>query len=135
MSNLITRSITKNVDINAPIEKVFNFLVNPLNWPGYAVVNLKSVSKGSDGWFNMTTKFGQGQIKMLAEKTKGILDHTWKDPQATWTVFARVVPNGQGSTFMMTFFQPPIMTNEIFDEAMKDMDVEMAKLKEILEER
>ncbi len=63
----------------------------------------------------------------------GILDHVWKDPQATWTVYARVVPNGKGSTVMMTLFQPPVMDDGQFDNAMKEMDVEMLKLKEILQ--
>ena len=57
----------------------------------------------------------------------------WKDPQASWEVFARVVPNGDGSTVMMTLFQPPVMDNQQFDHAMKEMDAEMNKLREILE--
>jgi hypothetical protein len=28
---------------------------------------------------------------------------------------------------MMTFFQPPVMTDQQFDHAMKEMDIEMAK--------
>jgi hypothetical protein len=70
-------------------------------------------------------KFGSSKL--------GILDHVWKDPQASWKVYARVVPNGDGSTVMMTLFQPPIMTDIQFDQAMKEMDIEMAKLKEVLE--
>jgi hypothetical protein len=30
--------------------------------------------------------------------------------------------------------QPPAMTNEQFDQAMRDMDIEMNKLKEIMED-
>ena len=35
-----------------------------MNWPQYAVVNLRSVSPGQDGWVNAITKFGEGQIKV-----------------------------------------------------------------------
>ena len=127
------KSLTKTIDINAPATAVFNFFVNPLNWPQYAVVNLKSVKKSTGGWYDMTTLQGKGKLKMNADPSKGILDHTWQDPQATWTVPARVVSNGEGATFMITFFQPPPMPDEVFNEAMKGMDIELTKLKEILE--
>lgn len=127
------RSAIKSIDIEATPEKVYAFLSDPLNWPEYAVVNLRSVSPGRDGWFKAVTKFGEGEIKVNGVKELGILDHVWRDPQASWQVFARVVPNGEGSTVMMTLFQPPVMTDQQFNDAMKEMDTEMAKLKEILE--
>jgi len=34
---------------------------------------------------------------------------------------------------MMTLFQPPVMSDPQFDQAMKEMDMETAKLKEIME--
>lgn len=129
----ISRSRIKSVDIQASVEKAFTFLSDPMNWPQYAVVNLRSVSPGASGWYNAVTKFGEGQLKITSIKEFGLLDHTWKDPQATWTVYSRVVPNGGGATVSMTLFQPPVMNDAQFDQAMKEMDIEMAKLKEILE--
>ncbi|HTZ72782.1 MAG TPA: hypothetical protein VMB47_02600 [Candidatus Aquilonibacter sp.] len=129
----IARSAIKSIDIQAAPEKVYGFLSNPMNWPQYAVVNLRSVSPGNDGWFNAVTKFGEGQLKIEGVKELGLFDHVWKDPQATWKVYSRVVPNSEGSTVMMTLFQPPVMTNEQFDQAMREMDTEMNKLKEIME--
>ena len=131
--NKISRSAIKSVDIAAAPDRIFAFLSDPMNWPRYAVVNLKSVSPGLDGWFNAVTKFGEGQIKVDGVKEFGILDHVWRDPQAAWKVYSRVVPNGEGSTVMMTLFQPPVMTDPQFDQAMKEMDIEMAKLKELME--
>lgn len=129
----IARSTIKYIDIQAAPEKVYNFLSNVMNWPQYAVVNLRSVSPGQNGWFNVITKFGQGEIKIDCVKEFGILDHVWKDPQATWRTYARVVSNNEGSTFMMTIFQPSIMNDDQFDQAMMETNIEMAKLKEILE--
>ena len=129
----IARSAIKSIDIQAAPEKVYGFLSNPMNWPQYAVVNLRSVSPGKDGWFNAVTKFGEGQLKIEGVKELGLFDHVWKDPQATWKVYSRVVPNSEGSTVMMTLFQPPVMTNEQFDQAMREMDTEINKLKEIME--
>ena len=129
-----TRSAIKSVDIAATTEKVYTFLSNALNWPQYAVVNLKTVSPGQDGWFKAVTKFGEGEIKINGVKELGVIDHIWRDPQATWKVFARVVPNGEGSTVMMTLFQPAVMSDAQFDHAMAEMEIEMAKLREIMEE-
>lgn len=129
----IARSVVKHVDIRAPFEKVYAFISDPLNWPKYAIVNLRSVKSGKDEWFKTVTKFGEGELKMNLVKDLGIFDHTWKDPQASWTVPARVIRNGDGATVMMTIFQPPVMSDTQFDVAMKEMDLEMTKLKEILE--
>ncbi len=63
----------------------------------------------------------------------GILDHDYDDPQAKWTVPARVLANGQGTEFIMTFFQPAAFTDEFFDKQIKLVDVELAELKHILE--
>jgi hypothetical protein len=82
----IVRSCIKSVDIQAPLARVFDFLEDPLNWPRYAVVNLRAVSPGEDGWCKAVTKFGEGQIKVSPVEELGILDHVWKDPQASWKV-------------------------------------------------
>jgi hypothetical protein len=129
----LSRSAIKSVDINAPLDIVFEFLSDPMNWPQYAVVNLKSVKPAQDDWYQTVTKFGEGLIKVHAVKQYGILDHTWRDPKASWTVPARVVANQDGSTVMFTMYQPPVMTDQQFDQAMIEMDIEMTKLKEILE--
>src|SRR5271169_4251273 len=110
MSNIkIARSITKSVDLRVTPEKAYAYLHNLMNWPQWAIVNMKQVKPGKDGWHEMVTRHGKGQLKMLGNPTSGLLDHLWKDEQASWTVPARLVPNGQGSTFSMTFFQPPTL--------------------------
>jgi hypothetical protein len=128
----IARSVVKSVDIEASKTAVFAFLADPMNWPKWAVVNLKSIEQDGEGLFKMTTKHGVGNLKMYLNEELGIFDHTWSDSQASWTVPARVVPNGDGATVMITVFQPQSMNGTQFDIAMKEMDIEMAKLKEIL---
>jgi hypothetical protein len=127
------RSAMKSVDIQASPDEVFAFLANPMNWPQYGVVNLRSVSPGQDGWFHAVTKFGEGALKVNAVKELGVFDHVWEDPQATWQVNSSVVPNSESATVVMTLFQPAVMSDQQFDEAIKEMDKEMKKLKEILE--
>ncbi len=75
----ISKSVTKAVDIAAPVSKTFRFLSDPLNWPKYAVINLTSVKQGADGWYQMEARMG----------------------------------SGEGSTVMMTFFQPDSMKEDV----------------------
>lgn len=133
MKKEISRSAIKSVDIKSSVDKVYAFIAEPLNWPQYAVINMRSVERGENDWYKTVTKFGEGQLKMHLAKELGIFDHTWKDPQASWRVPARVVKNGEGATVMFTLFQPPMMTDEQFDKAMDEMDIEMKQLKNILE--
>jgi carbon monoxide dehydrogenase subunit G len=135
MSIKISRSVVKSVDIKASKSKVFAFLADPMNWPQWVVVNLKSIEQAGEGLFKMTTKHGVGNLKMHLNEKLGIFDHTWSDSQASWTVPARVVSNGEGATVMITVFQPQNMNATQFDITMKEMDIEMAKLKEILDGR
>jgi hypothetical protein len=133
MDASMAKAITKTTDLAAESQKVFKFLSNPFNWPQFAVINLVSVDKEQDGWYFTVSKNGPGQIKMLTNEAHGILDHIWKDPQATWKVFMRVVPNGSGSTLTTTFFKPPQINEADFQKGMRDMDIEFAKLQAILE--
>lgn len=133
MHATVAKSITKTIDLAADPKTVFDFLVNPLNWPQFAIVNLKSIEEQLEGWYPLVSKNGPGQLRMLASREHGILDHIWKDPQATWHVYMRVIPNGPGSTIMTTFFQPSQIDVEIFARSMREMDLEFSKLKEILE--
>ena len=129
------KSVTKSVDIESSVNAAFEYLANAENWPQWAVVNMLSVKRSQDGWYDTTTRFGKGRIRLNLDQPKGILDHTWLDPQASWSVPARLVANGQGCTFMMTFFKPPILSDSQFIEAMKEMDAEFTQLKKILEQR
>ncbi|MFG3224123.1 SRPBCC family protein [Kitasatospora sp. NPDC048194] len=129
-----TRSITKTVSIDRPVADVFAFLADPANWPTWAVVNVKSIEPTDDpGWWAMTTPVGAGKLRLRADAQYGILDHDYLDDTASWTVPARVVPNGTGAEFMITFYRPPTFTDQFFDEQIALVDTELTTLKRILE--
>lgn len=130
---MILNSITKTVSIAAPVSKVFAFLANPANWPQWAIVNVKSIKPGEGEWWEMQTPVGQAKLRLRPDASLGILDHDFEAPDARWTVPARVVPNGDGSEFMMTFFQPPAFTKDFFEQQISLVERELAKLKELLE--
>jgi uncharacterized protein YndB with AHSA1/START domain len=129
------RSTTKTVRIDRDAAAVFRFLSNPANWPQWAIVNVKATSATPDSdWWSMMTPHGPARLRIRADAEHGVLDHDWIDPQARWTVPARVVANDGGAEFMMTFFQPPAFSDKFFDEQIKLVDIELAKLKEVLEQ-
>ncbi|MFI9063860.1 SRPBCC family protein [Streptomyces sp. NPDC053429] len=128
------RSITKTVSIDRPAEDVFAFLADPANWSAWAVVNIKSIEPTDDpDWWAMTTPVGSAKLRLRADAQYGILDHDYLDDTASWTVPARVVPNGTGAEFMITFYQPPTFTDQFFEEQIALVDTELTTLKRILE--
>jgi hypothetical protein len=129
----IVPSMTKTIDIEATPVKVFEFLANPLNWPQFAVVNLKSIKSGQGNTYPIISKNGAGELLMIADKPHRILDHVWKDSQGTWHVYMRVIPNKGGSTLITTFFKPNEIDSKIFEKSMQEMDLEFGTLKSILE--
>jgi hypothetical protein len=133
-AHAIVRSITKTISINCNPSDAFNFLADPANWPKWAIVNVMSVSRTSDpDWWEMTTPHGPGRLRIRAKAGYGILDQDFIDPQESWVVPARVVANGGGTEFMITFFKPLSFTDELFDEQIKLVDIELEELKKILE--
>jgi len=46
---------------------------------------------------------------------------------------ARVIANGGGADLMIIFFQPPGFTGAFFDEQIKLVDIDLVKLKELLQ--
>jgi Polyketide cyclase / dehydrase and lipid transport len=133
-SRTTARSVTKTVRIGCKPETAFAFLADLANWPRWAIVNVKSTRRSADPeWWDMVTPHGAARLRMRADARHGILDHNFVDPQARWTVPARVVANGDGAEFMITFFQPPGFADAFFDEQIALVDIELATLKDILE--
>lgn len=128
------RSVTKTVRIDCSPKAAFDFLADLGNWPRWAIVNIQSTTRARDpDWWDMVTPHGLARLRMRADERFGILDHDFIDPLASWTVPARVIANAAGAEFMITFFQPPSFTDAVFDEQLKLVDIELGKLKELLE--
>jgi uncharacterized protein YndB with AHSA1/START domain len=133
---IMTRAITKSVAIDRAPEAVFAYIADAANWPRWAVVNvLKVAPSGAPGWWQMETPRGPGKLRIAAEPDHLLLDHEFVSDEAHWTVPARVVRDGAGALFMMTFFQPPGFADDFFDAQIGLVDRELATLKEILEGR
>lgn len=130
---MIAHSVTKTISIDAPRDRVFAFLADAANWPKWAVVNVKSIEPNDGTWWNMETPAGKAKLSIRPNAELGILDHDFNATDASWTVPARVVSNGSGCEFMITFLQPPSFTREFFEEQVALVDRELAKLKSLME--
>lgn len=128
------RSITKSVTIDRPASEVHSYLSDARNWPQWSIVNVLAIEAGAHPhWWQMTTPRGSGELRIRGDAATGLLDHDFRDPQASWTVPARVVPNGRGAEFLITFFQPPALDDDEFDRQAALFDTELAALKDILQ--
>ena len=78
----------------------------------------------------MVTPRGTGQIHIRGNRTLGPLDHDFHDPHASWTVAARVVANGEGCEFPMTFFQPSPLDGAELDRQALQIATELANLRD-----
>ena len=130
---MISYAMTKTISIDAPQDRVFAFLADAANWPRWAIVNVKSVKPADGQWWDMETPAGMARLRIRPNAEFGILDHDFDAPDASWTVPARLVPNGSGCMFMITFFQPPGFTREFFREQAALVDTELAQLKSLME--
>ena len=127
-------SVTKSVSIDCAPDDVFDFIADAGNWPRSAIVNVQSVRRGADPeWWEMQTPRGPGRLRILGDRASGILDHQFENQEAHWTVPARVVQNGRGAEFMMTFFQPRAFSDDFFTQQIALVDIELNELKKILE--
>jgi hypothetical protein len=126
-------AITKSISIEAPYEQVFSFLINPMNWPRWAVVNVLSVAPGlEDGW-RIETPFGVMDVWLKVHSASGVIDHDIKVGDTIWSIRARVVPNGKRSEFTLTFLKPSSFTPALFEHHLCDFDNELERLKRMME--
>jgi hypothetical protein len=86
-----------------PARRGVDYLADARNWPHWSVVKVLAIEATSDpAWWNMTTPRGRGELHIRGDAATGLLDHDFRDPQAAWTVPARVVPNGRGAEFLIS---------------------------------
>ena len=121
------KSHTISIFIDRKPDQVFDLL---LDWPSRISENAK---KQDDGWWSFETTRGPAKLRFKENKEFGILDHQFVDEEATWDVPMRVVPNDQGSELMITLFQSPSFSDELFSQRMDEMQQVMEAIKATME--
>jgi hypothetical protein len=110
-----------------------DFLVDPTNLPRWAVGFAKSVRQDGDRWV-VTTGGGEMAIRIVAERTVGVLDFYMSPaPGIEAMAASRVVPAGDGVEYVFTQFQAPDMPDDVFAKNTQALAQELTVLKALLE--
>jgi len=123
--------IVKTLVTKRNLTDTFDFFDNVKNWETGGA--LKSINKGNNGWWSVDTPLGNSKVKPRSNKQFGILDHDFIGGGLSWTVFVRVTPNESGSTVTWTFVCPANMSEDQFEEQLKNFDHEINGWKKALE--
>ena len=94
---------------------------------------MPDASQNQDGSWSFSTPRGNATLKFMQNKTMGILDHLYTDNEASWSVPMKVVASGNESEVIITIQKPDILTDEQFDDRMKEIEILFANLKKIIE--
>ncbi len=130
----ITRSVHQSISIKCTPQKLFDFISNPLNWPLYSEFNLKVEKK--EGYWLIETPQGPLKHVIISDKQYGIMDTIITLPSGNdMLVPSRILPNGNGTEYVVTHFQPGEVSTTIFESWLQGVDRNLNRLKKIMEER
>lgn len=122
-----------NISINSKPQVVYDFISNLENLPRWAPKTFPSIKEMNGEWVVETQ---QGKIKVvLTERNNfGILDHHVKLTSGVEIYIPmRVIKNANGSEVMLTVFQTPEMTDEVFAKDVETVEKDLNHLKTIIE--
>ena len=122
-----------NISINSKPQVVYDFISNLENLPRWAPKTFPSIKEMNGEWVVETQ---QGKIKVvLTERNNfGILDHHVKLTSGVEIYIPmRVIKNANGSEVMLTVFQTPEMTDEVFVKDVETVEKDLNHLKTIIE--
>ena len=127
------KSRTMDISINSKPQVVYDFISNLENLPRWAPKTFPSIKEMNGEWVVETQ---QGKIKVvLTERNNfGILDHHVKLTSGVEIYIPmRVIKNANGSEVMLTVFQIPEMTDEVFVKDVETVEKDLNHLKTIIE--
>ena len=124
----MARSRTITISVSRKTGDVFDAI---LNSPPKMMPDAK---QNDDGSWSFSTQRGNATLKFMENKTYGILDHLYMDDESSWEVPMRVVSNGDESEVIITLVKPDVLTDEQFDERMKELGILFENLKKIIEQ-
>jgi uncharacterized protein YndB with AHSA1/START domain/ketosteroid isomerase-like protein len=129
----LRKSKVLSISINAPAERVSDFIRQADNMPKWMTSFVHSVQKSGDKWV-ANTSAGELEFRFVPPNELGVLDHWVKLPTGAEVCNPmRVVPNRAGSEVTFTLFQLPEMSDERFAEDAGMVERDLRTLKSVLE--
>lgn len=123
-----------SIAIDRSFEDVYTFASNPENLPQWASGLSKSkISKVNGEWVT-DSPMGQVKVKFAEKNEFGVLDHDVTLPSAVVVHNPmRVLRNNKGSEIVFTLYQQPDMSADAFEKDAAHVEVDLKKIKSILE--
>lgn len=129
-------SKTINLSIARPPTEVYEFLLEPRNYPRWAAsLGGRFEHVGGRDW-RAETPHGEVIIRFAERNTLGVLDHgVFREGEEPRMRMMRVVPNGDGCELIYTIFNREGASAEAFGSEVEWMATELEVLKTYLEAR
>jgi hypothetical protein len=126
-----SRTITVRID--RPLDKVYEFLVDPANWNQWAFGLGKNIRRSQDGWI-ADSDGGVTRVQFTARNSFGVLDHTVLRASGQRVyVPMRLLENGSGCDLLFTLFREPSISDAQFASDAAFVEHDLKGLKMLLE--
>jgi len=128
-------SLALSVSIECDLERAYDFLSKPENFPQWAS-GLAGALRKIDGQWLAETPEGPMPVRFSEHNAYGVLDH-WVYPRPDVQIYIplRVVANGSGCELTLTLFRLPGMTDEKFSADAAWVKRDLATAKRLLDEQ
>ena len=128
------KSRTIAIPILRAFDEVYEFLVEPLNFPSWASnLGADFVQVGENEW-RTTTRSGPVILRFSPRNAFGILDHqVFPEGKAPVTTPMRLIENDEGCEIIYTQFQRPGMSEEAFASEVEWVTSDFEALRSLLE--
>jgi hypothetical protein len=127
------QSVTRSKSIQAPYDKVFNFLAEPYNLIRWSIIDVTSVDQPEGRWWRVQTLAGPAQARIRSHPAFGVLDFDFKFADAQWLVPTRLFFNGDGCEYLVTLFASLPLGQGLFGIQIALIDQKLNLLKELME--
>ena len=125
---MTSKSRTITFTVNRKTAEAFDAI---LNMPPKL---MPDATKQDDGWWSFTSPWGPAKLKFHENRQLGILDHQFVDNDAQWDVPMRIVSKGDVSEVITTIIKPDSISEQMFNERMKEIEKIMLSMKQIIED-
>lgn len=122
---------TVSVAISCSMEKTYQFLAAPANFPQWASGLCTEIKKKNGAWV-AKTPHGSAKVEFTKKNTFGIVDHTVTMGRNKVYVPMRVLPNNKGCEVTLTIYRNK-MSDSRFKEDIGWVERDLDALKDLLE--
>src|SRR5262245_57417277 len=116
------RTNTQSVGIDANPAHVFELVSDLARLPRWAIGFAKDIRRENGDWTVTTASAAEVSIRVEADASLGVVDYFMSPaPGEELPARTRVLENGDGAEYVFTMFQPPGMSEEMFDAQIAEL--------------